>query len=87
MYVLLDQSCDAVTEEYSDHGFSITWNETLVGVTAEAACTGAGLSGNMNNSSYICKYVSIAAWNHMHHFWCGKYQPYVMLAQWEGFLA
>ena len=53
VYVLLDQSCNAITEEYTDHGFSITWNETLVGVTVEAACTGTGLNGKMNNNAYV----------------------------------
>ena len=41
--VLLDQSCPSVTVNYT--GFSITWNETLAGVTVEAPCTGDGLNG------------------------------------------
>ena len=41
--VLLDQSCSSVTVDYT--GFSITWNETLAGVTVEAPCTGDGLDG------------------------------------------
>ena len=40
---MLDQSCPAVTANYT--GFSITWNETLAGVTAEAPCTGDNLNG------------------------------------------
>jgi len=28
-------------------GFNVTWNETLVGITVEAPCTGTGLNGNI----------------------------------------
>ena len=28
-------------------GFSVTWNETLVGVTVEVPCTASGLNGNI----------------------------------------
>ena len=41
--VSLDQLCDPVTVDYT--GFSITWNETQAGITAEAPCTGHGLNG------------------------------------------
>ena len=41
--VSLDQLCDPVTVNYT--GFSITWNETQAGITAEALCTGHGLNG------------------------------------------
>ena len=44
--VLLDQSCPSVTVNYG--GFSITWNETLAGVTVEAPCTGDDLDGKAN---------------------------------------
>ena len=27
-------------------GFNVTWNETLVGITVEVPCAGAGLNGN-----------------------------------------
>ena len=43
--VLLGQSCPSVTVDYG--GFSITWNETLAGVTVEAPCTGDGLDGKI----------------------------------------
>ena len=44
-YILLGQYCDSSTEEYTDHGFSIRWNRTLVGNTVEAPCEGTGLNG------------------------------------------
>ena len=39
----LEQFCNPVTVSYN--GFNITWNETKVGVTMEAPCTGPGLKG------------------------------------------
>ena len=42
---MLDQSCPSVTVNYT--GFSITWNETLAGVTVEAPCTGDDLDGKI----------------------------------------
>ena len=42
---MLDQSCPSVTVNYT--GFSITWNETLAGVTVEAPCTGDNLNGSL----------------------------------------
>ena len=45
-------------------GFSITWNETLAGVTVEAPCTGVNLKGTLYNyfqqyqlSMYIHTYI------------------------------
>ena len=38
-----DQFCNPVTVNYSR--FNITWNETQVGITVEASCTGHGLNG------------------------------------------
>lgn len=43
IWVFLDQSCQSVTVDYQ--GFDITWNETVVGVTVKAPCTGTGLNG------------------------------------------
>ena len=43
--LLLEQYCDPVIVSYD--GFNITWNETLVGITAVAPCTGSGLSGQL----------------------------------------
>ena len=43
IYVQPDQSCNSIMVSYT--GFSITWNETLVGATVEAACTGPDLNG------------------------------------------
>ena len=37
-----------MTVEYS--GFSITWNETLIGDTVDAPCTGTGLNGKANTA-------------------------------------
>ena len=36
-------------------GFNVTWNETLVGVTVEAPCTGPGLNGKqcMRNMFFV----------------------------------
>ena len=39
----LDESCSSEEMEYN--GFTIIWNETQVGVTVEAPCTGPGLNG------------------------------------------
>ena len=52
--ILLDQSCNPVTVNYD--GFDITWNETLVGVTVEAPCTGHRLNGQLH---YLNKYYVI----------------------------
>ena len=44
MYICItDQLCNSVTVNYN--GFNITWNETQVGITVEASCTGHGLNG------------------------------------------
>ena len=43
--LLLEQYCDPVIVSYD--GFNITWNETLVGITVVAPCTGPGLSGQL----------------------------------------
>ena len=40
---MIDQLCNAVTVHYGT--FNISWNETQVGITAEAPCTGHGLNG------------------------------------------
>jgi len=40
-----EQFCNAVTESYT--GFTITWNMTSVGVTAEAPCSGVGTEGKL----------------------------------------
>lgn len=45
LYYYIDQLCNPVTVNYT--GFNVTWNETLVGVTVEAACTGHGLNGDL----------------------------------------
>ena len=45
VFSILDQSCNPVTISYN--GFNVTWNKTQVGVTAVAPCTGAGLSGKL----------------------------------------
>ena len=45
MNILLDEYCHRVIVKYT--GFSITWNETLVGDTVEAPCSGTGLNGIM----------------------------------------
>ena len=51
MDVLLDQFCPSVTVNYT--GFSITWNETLAGVTVEAPCTGDDLNGKVYDYNLI----------------------------------
>ena len=38
-------------------GFKVTWNETLVGATVEASCTGKGLNG-MHILCYRLEYFS-----------------------------
>ena len=38
-----------MTVKYS--GFSITWNETLIGDTVDAPCTGTGLNGKAQQKS------------------------------------
>ena len=43
LYYYIDQLCNPVTVNYTR--FNVTWNETLVGVTVEAPCTGHGLNG------------------------------------------
>ena len=43
----VDLSCNPATIMYN--GFNVTWNETKVGVTAVAPCTGPGLAGEFNN--------------------------------------
>ena len=40
---LTDQFCNPVTVNYS--GFNVIWNETQVGITVEAPCTGHNLNG------------------------------------------
>jgi len=47
-----DQFCQPVTVSYN--GFNVTWNETLVGVTVEAPCTGPGLNGTNYQCSVSC---------------------------------
>ena len=42
----LERFCNPVTVSYN--GFNITWNETQVGVTVAAACTGPGLNGQLH---------------------------------------
>ena len=42
------------------NGFTITWNETLAGVTVEAPCTGANLNGQ------ICTHAHTHARTHTH---------------------
>ena len=44
---LLDRYCNPITVPYT--GFSVIWNETLVGSTVEAPCTGRGLNGLFNS--------------------------------------
>lgn len=46
-HVPLDQSCNPITINYT--GFSVRWNETLVGITVETPCTGHGLNGEFHN--------------------------------------
>ena len=41
--LVLEIYCNPVNVSYI--GFTISWNETAVGVTVEAPCTGPGLSG------------------------------------------
>jgi len=40
-----EQFCNAVTVSYT--GFTITWNMTSVGITAEAPCSGFGIEGKV----------------------------------------
>ena len=47
MFDLDDRYCNQVSVRYS--GFNVTWNETLVGVTVEASCTGPGLNGKLSS--------------------------------------
>ena len=43
VYPYIGKVCKSEMVNYT--GFSITWNETLVGVTVEIPCTGEGLDG------------------------------------------
>ena len=43
--LVLEIYCNPVNVSYI--GFTISWNETAVGVTVEAPCTGPGLSGQL----------------------------------------
>ena len=63
--LLLEQYCDPVTVSYD--GFNITWNETLVGITVVAPCTGPGLSGqlHLHESRCISIYISIVIYQVM----------------------
>ena len=55
---MLDKSCPSVTVNYT--GFSITWNETLAGVTVEAPCTGDNLNGtSLSTIPVIYVYIHI----------------------------
>ena len=47
----VERFCNSVTVSYTGLGFNITWNETLIGITVEAPCTGPGLN------SQLCTYM------------------------------
>ena len=55
LFIPKDRFCSPVTVNYS--GFNVTWNETLVGVTVEAPCTGPGLNGK--HQEYILVLLAI----------------------------
>ena len=61
-------------------GFSVTWNETLVGVTVEAPCTGSGLNGNIitinlqnKNRGILLKFISNIMCFHHHNVCTSRY--------------